>query len=304
MEPKVSVVLPVYNVESYLEECLDSLLKQTLKEFELIAINDGSTDRSFSILKEYENKFINIKIINQKNKGLSATRNVGIENSTGEYLLFVDSDDMLKENALELLYSFSKSNSLDLTVYDALRVDEITGKVDSEFYSREKVFNKNILSDNEFMLAVIKKGMLHTPFHFYSRKFILENNLRFEEGLLHEDEIFSMTSYQHITKVGYIKDQLYIRRYRENSIMSANPYENMRSLNSYLYILDEFNKLIDNNQEKKAFIKLVKSRASLIMCNLIRYKDFNLTKLLKLQKKVRYSLNWPRIAYNLMKYKL
>lgn len=301
MKNKVSVVLPVYNVENYLDECLESFLNQSIKDFELIAINDGSTDNSLNILKTYENKFKNLIILDQENKGLSATRNRGIEVATGEYVIFIDSDDMLVPKALEKLYKLSKDNELDITVYDALRVEENTGEEDYGFYDRSKVYKKSLLSKEEFFKGVIKKGMIHAPFHIFKREFLTKHNLRFKEELLHEDELFSMTAYQYINKVGYVNDMLYVRRYRDNSIMSNNIYENEKSLNSYLYILEEFNKLIEKSTNE-LYTNTVRARASMIMCNLIRYEGFNTKNLLELNSKYKFGLDYIRILYNYVRF--
>ena len=103
---KVSVIIPVYNVEQYLKECLDSVINQTLKDIEIICINDGSTDGSLKILEKYESLDDRIVVFSQENSGLSATRNKGMQLSSGEYVYFMDSDDYLELNALEELYNF------------------------------------------------------------------------------------------------------------------------------------------------------------------------------------------------------
>ena len=102
---KISVVIPVYNVEKYLEQCLDSVIAQSFEDIEVICVNDGSTDSSLEILKRYANNDSRIKIISQKNKGAGAARNVGIENAAGEYVYFMDSDDYLNADAFERLNS-------------------------------------------------------------------------------------------------------------------------------------------------------------------------------------------------------
>ena len=108
---KISVIVPCYNVEKYLEECLDSIVNQTFTDIEIICINDGSTDSTNRILDIYSNNDSRIKIITQTNKGLSASRNIGIENSNGEYILFIDSDDYLELTAFEEIYNIAKKNS-------------------------------------------------------------------------------------------------------------------------------------------------------------------------------------------------
>ena len=106
--PKVSIVIPVYNVEKYLRECLDSVVNQSLRDIEIICINDGSTDNSFKILEEYKSKEIRLQVLSQKNGGQSKARNAGLEVATGEYIYFLDSDDYIKTDALEILYKIAK----------------------------------------------------------------------------------------------------------------------------------------------------------------------------------------------------
>ena len=111
---KISVVIPVYNTQNYLNECIDSVLNQSFKDFEIICINDGSTDNSLSILSDYEVSDERIKVISQQNRGLGASRNEGLKLAQGEYVLFLDSDDYLTPDALEKLYNQAYANDLDL----------------------------------------------------------------------------------------------------------------------------------------------------------------------------------------------
>ena len=124
---KVSVIVPIYNTEKYVVECLESIVNQTLKEIEIICIDDGSTDNSIEIVKCYSN----IKIIHQKHSGLSIARNTGMQNANGEYIYFCDSDDVLEANALEELYNYSKKNNLDMLCFDG-----------NTFYDQESLKNK------------------------------------------------------------------------------------------------------------------------------------------------------------------
>lgn len=114
--PFLSIIVPVYNVESYLRDSLNSLLNQTFPDYEVICVNDGSTDNSLNILEEFSKKDARIKVISQENKGLSATRNVGIRNSTGKYISFLDSDDFLKPNAYAKIYSVILENDVDTII--------------------------------------------------------------------------------------------------------------------------------------------------------------------------------------------
>lgn len=116
MLPKVSVVVPIYNVEKYLKQCVDSLLNQTLKDIEIILVDDGAKDGSGKIVDEYKNKFTNVKVIHQANGGLGPARNTGIENATGEYIAFVDGDDWVQSNMYEKLYATAQKSNSDIVV--------------------------------------------------------------------------------------------------------------------------------------------------------------------------------------------
>ena len=118
---KVSVIVPVYNVEQYLSDCLESICRQTLKGIEIIVVNDGSTDNSLSIIKSFQQKYSNIKLINKKNGGLSSARNAGIDMAVGEYLFFVDSDDFIDLDTLEKMYVKAKETHCPLIICGILQ---------------------------------------------------------------------------------------------------------------------------------------------------------------------------------------
>ena len=115
---KVSVIVPVYNVEQYLSDCLESICRQTLKGIEIIVVNDGSTDNSLSIIKSFQQKYSNIKLINKKNGGLSSARNAGIDMAVGEYLFFVDSDDFITPDYVATLYGLCEKYNCKLAIAD------------------------------------------------------------------------------------------------------------------------------------------------------------------------------------------
>ena len=115
--PKVSVIIPVYNVEKYLVECLNSVTNQTLKDIEIICVNDGSTDNSADILDNYAQKDSRIIVIHKENEGVSVARNLGIDKSTGEYLMFVDSDDILTLTACQKAYDTVTKDNSDMLIY-------------------------------------------------------------------------------------------------------------------------------------------------------------------------------------------
>lgn len=223
---KVSIIIPVYNVELYLEECLESALNQTLDAIEIICINDGSTDNSSNILKKYSEKYNNIKVINQDNKGLSTTRNIGIKEARGEFIYFLDSDDYIELNTIEVCYREAKKYNLDIITFDAnIFFDEnIEINEWKEKYDRKEILNSNILNGQEFYILSNKKGIYYSPvwLYFYKKEFIEKNNLFFYEGIVHEDEIYTSTALIKANSIKYINQKFFNRRIRENSIMTSN----------------------------------------------------------------------------------
>ena len=127
--PLISIVTPVYNTEKYLSECLDSIFAQTMPDIELICVDDGSTDNSLNILKDYQKKHKNLKVISQKNGGPGVARNTGIDNATGKYICFWDSDDIFEPDALEKLYNQAEKNKADITICRMQMFNTQTGQI-------------------------------------------------------------------------------------------------------------------------------------------------------------------------------
>ena len=178
---KVSVIIPVYNVEKYLRECLNSVVNQTLKDIEIICVNDGSTDNSLAILQEYAKNDKRIVLINQENKNAGAARNTGLAHATGEYLSFLDSDDFFELNMLEEMYNSAKENSLDIVIcdYDKYNTVEKIYKAPKKTLTTDSwdgiIFNYKDVPDGiftGFLIAAWNK--------MFSRKFIEKNNLKFQ----------------------------------------------------------------------------------------------------------------------------
>ena len=138
---KVSIIIPVYNVEKYLRECLDSALNQTLKEIEIICVNDGSTDSSVDILKEYSLKYSRVKIISKKNSGYGNTMNVGIKAAQGEYINFLESDDLIEADMLETLYNIAQKDE---------EIDIIKGDYYEYFGEQNQLKPIELLKDKEY----------------------------------------------------------------------------------------------------------------------------------------------------------
>lgn len=219
---KISVIVPVYNTENYLRECLDSILNQTFEDIEIICINDGSTDSSLDILKEYEKSDKRISVVCQPNSGLSITRNNGIKLAKGEYIYFIDSDDYLELTALEELYGISKENNLDILIFKLINFDDgTTNKYTSEYYEMEslkylngKVFNYADVGENALNFAVSAPGK------FYKRELI--QDMEFPQNLIFEDNLFFAKAMLKANRVSFYDNHLYNRRIRNDSITTTN----------------------------------------------------------------------------------
>ena len=198
---KVSVIVPVYNTEKYLDECINSIRNQTLKEIEIICIDDGSPDKCGEILDNYAKEDKRIRVIHQKNAGASEARNKGIEVATGEYLKFVDSDDTIEKDACKISYNRAKEQDADILLYNQ-PVNEV---------QKKPVF---IL----FSLSVWSG--------IYRKEFIDKENLRFKTDLKYaEDQTFNMMCFPKANKIVLIKDNFYNYRSNPTSVRNTSKVE-------------------------------------------------------------------------------
>ncbi len=218
--PLFSIIVPIYNVELYLKECLDSILSQTFNDFELILVNDGSTDNSGNIAKEYKNKYNNIKLINKENGGLSSARNAGLKKAIGDFLLFIDSDDMLvNENVLYNIVPHLKNNDVILLGFEKLYSDNTTTPVVNN--ADESLRNKNV---DEKIVGLIKSNVFVTSAcnKCINRKYFINNNLYFKEGILSEDIEWSVRLLLTVVNIDFTnKPYYYYRQSREGSISTT-----------------------------------------------------------------------------------
>lgn len=229
---KYSIIVPIYNVEPYLRDCLESILSQSFNDYEVICVNDASTDSSLKILQSYAQKYEEIKIINNPvNGGLSFSRNCGIKNAVGEYILFVDSDDMLCPGALRTLSEETSRFDTDIIYFNMIVKDEgqwAKAQIKSPqkqckcdgIYTGQELFVK--LYQNEQIIVEAWRQL-------FSKKFIDENQLYFYEGILHEDLLFSVVCAMKAQQVRYLEKELYIYRRRDGSIMSRLSAHRMES---------------------------------------------------------------------------
>ena len=234
---KFSIIIPVYNVEQYLRACLDSVLAQTFSDWEAVCVNDGSTDGSLSVLEEYEKKDHRLRIISQPNGGLSAARNTGLQAATGDYVVFVDSDDWVEASMLNTLAKVTDGNDMvcfacrrtDNNAHDTLQPEQSGGW---EYY------NRHALEHREVAFVCVWQRC-------YRREFLIEDGLNFREGILHEDNEFTPRAFLKAKKVIVIPDVLYNYRMRPGSIMATR---GMKSKESLITIGNELSALF--NKEK------------------------------------------------------
>lgn len=252
----VSVVIPFYNVGDYLGECLESIVNQTLRDIEIICINDGSTDGSLKIVEEFASSDDRIKIFSQENKGVSASRNRGISLSSGDYIYFMDSDDILDLNALEELYDFSKSNDLDILIFKLISFYDETGeKFTMNYYEmpflkpfERKVFNYKDVGPKALNIAVSPPGKL------FKREII--QSIRFFEGLIFEDNLFFAEAMIKSQRVSFLDEYFYNRRIRSNSLTTSKTIKTADTITMANKVIDLFKRENIYEDYKKGIIEL------------------------------------------------
>ena len=213
---KISVIVPVYNVEKYLNRCLDSIINQTLKDIEIICVNDGSTDNSLSILKEYASKDKRIKVIDKENDGLGYTRKVGLDNAAGEYILFCDSDDYYAElTAFEKLYNFAIEKNVDVVAFDYYHFSLNSN------YKNHCYFLNNFPNKEIFTYKDIKNiNIINTSscIRLYSKSFFDSyKDWYFPKKTFYEDTPFHFQTLFR-AKFSYLREPFYVYEIRDNSI--------------------------------------------------------------------------------------
>lgn len=210
---KVSVIVPVYNVEKYLERCLDSLIEQTLEEIEIIVVNDGSTDRSGELADQYCSRFENIISVSKPNGGLSDARNYGMKYVSGEYIAFVDSDDYVEKTMFEKLYTKAHNEDLDVVVCDTFM----------DYPGNSYVLKSNLhFTDNPVRAYIYASPMACTRL---VKRSVMEK-FSFQKGILYEDLNVTPTYITETSKVGFLEEPLYHYVQRDNSIMNQSEFNN------------------------------------------------------------------------------
>ena len=260
---KVSVIVPVYNVEPYLDKCLNTLVNQTLKKIEIIIVNDGSKDNSEKIIEKYLKKYPEkIKYIKKANGGLSSARNEGLKYASGEYIGFVDSDDYVSLNTFNLMYKKAKEKNFDLVVCNLNYVYEkktkmVSAGLDKDLENEDEV-KKNIV----FLYPAVWNKLY--------KKEILDS-LKFKEGIWYEDVEFNFRVYPRVKSIGYVDKPLIQYVQRESSIS--------KTIDKRLFnYVDNFNGLIryyqDNNLYNKYYFELEYSYVRYLYATFIKQLSY------------------------------
>ena len=217
----LSIIVPVYNVEEYIERCIKSLLKSEESLcYEIILVNDGSKDGSGNICDKYSETYDYIKTFHKENGGLSDARNYGLKYATGKYIVFVDSDDYLKQNSLNEIYCFLENSDEDIICFDVEKVEN--EKVELLRY----LPTNKILTGLEFLRLQYKnKSMQIAVWHnIYRRNLLIENNLYFKKGIYHEDEEWTPRVFLQAESVVHLQSSFYKYMIREGSIMKQKDF--------------------------------------------------------------------------------
>ena len=248
----ISIIVPIYNAEKYLSKCINSLINQTKKEIEIILINDGSTDRSEEIINNYRDE--RIKYFKNENQGIGKTRNFGVEKATGKYLMFVDSDDYLKEDACEILFKKAEKEKLDLVICNYYKVDEETDKKE---IIEIKEFKNTKLKDNKELLLNVNLAPWNK---LYKRDLIKKNKIKFVENLKYEDAPFVVETMDKAKRIGQVTEALnyyVIHKNSETTIRDNKVFDIIK-------IVNIIRKYFSN---RKAFTEIINKLSVRILTN-------------------------------------
>lgn len=209
----VSVIIPVYNVEKYLARCLDTVLAQSFDgDFEVICVNDGSTDFSPKILEAYAKSYSRIRVINRVNGGLSSARNVGMSVAKGDYFLFVDSDDWISTNTIEVLYKNATENNSDIVLFGYVKANsDLSPKT---FLGVPECRQFGVFNAETIPESILKLFPVSAWSKFYKAEFLKNNNITFYENIIYEDVPFWAEVFTQANAISYVNEALYF--YREN----------------------------------------------------------------------------------------
>ena len=223
MNPKVSIIVPVYNSEKYIAACIESLINQTLKECEFIFVNDGSKDKSQHIIEEYRSKDERIILINQENSGISIARNTGLSIAKGEYIGFMDNDDYAKLDMFEILYNTAKKEDLDIVVSQTILGRDGKQIIRPSIFPDNRIYNQDFIQQNIIPNLLRKEDLFAVWNKIYKRSLINSNSICFPKNrIIEEDNMFNLHIFNLATKVIFIDYAGYY--FRENAVSESRSF--------------------------------------------------------------------------------
>lgn len=258
---RVSVIIPIYRVEEYLDECLKSVVHQTLDNIEIICVDDGSPDRSGEIAAAWAEKYNNIKLLRKNNGGLSSARNAGIRHAEGKYVYFLDSDDYLDLHALEELYDKAEQDELDIVYFNAVPFFENARVKNAHsnyvrYYKRQGQYSGVYTGQTLFSMMNKNREFLSSAcLQMIRRDLLLENNIMFYEGILHEDNLFSFQCAMIAGRTGYLDQEYYHRRVHDDSIMTSKL--TMRNVEGYIVSYAEMLAFLHNREIEENAVPVI-----------------------------------------------
>lgn len=279
-ENKLSIIIPVYNVEKYIRQCLDSIVHQNIENLEIIIVNDGSTDTSGLICQSFVKDYPQAKYIETKNSGLSMARNLGIDMSTGNYLMFLDSDDWLYENSLKSILEIIDSQSPDAILCKLVTYDDQTGDISHNNTNILK-YSKDIGVKLHNKLAKKAKLLLTASTLIVTRKVILDGNFKFESGIYHEDNLWVPVIFNGVNNIVITNIELYYYRInRKDSIMKV------AKMKKYFDLIKVHDKLCDI-KDKNNIQDIINWQSTLLVASFINYyKNRNIVDNIELGSKL------------------
>jgi len=249
--PKVSVIIPVYNTEKYINDSVLAIQNQTLRDIEIIVVDDGSTDRSIGLIENLAAKDERIKLFTQANHGQSVARNAGLDRATGDYVYFMDSDDLLDLNTLKVCYDKCILQNLQMITFDADVFYEDDKSENRGFnYQRAGKLAEKVYRGTDLMEILVDKNLFRAaPWLFFVKRELIEQlNLRFFPGIIHEDELFTPILYLAADRIGYTPQAFFHRRIRANSTMT-NSFSK-RNLKGYFSVIENLESYKANKDEQ------------------------------------------------------
>ena len=299
----VSIIIPIYNVEKYLRKCIDSALKQTYRDIELVLVDDGSTDSCSQICNDYVSLDSRVKVIHQENGGLSFARNNGFKMARGEYVYFLDSDDYIAKNAIKELYDEAKEKNLDVVLFDGFVIDEDEKRDEANRYYIRKGRYDNVCDGKTLFAEMVSNSDYRSAVQFlYIRKAcLIKWNLCFYEGILHEDELFTFLLLMQFKRAGHLSKPLYYKRTRNCSIMATPSTE--KNFAGCLCVLEEMVKYYAENEFEEYVGNAVRRHIAAFFgitygryqCLSKKEQELNMEKkkqLFSLMRKVGYLNDW------------